>query len=271
MKRELILFVLAAFLVPVIAQAHNETTYLLSLPTSQTTGSQIVLFDVGHRYLDVNRHTTNVNISFGYGVTDWADVYAAYSFKNKDSVACAKVAMFNDIGEGGAFLSLALAAGFGYKDINEINNTVSMSYFDSTHVKSRYKLEKGDRSSFYVQPVLEKHFFSNRLSFGLVPCFAYNTNFYGLKSQQKYTVSCGVDAAFYFGDRFAVCGEIVPKLYGFGFRYMMFNAGMKYTGFRHTFALWMGNSSGYSPVEYAAGSAVLDPKICASFTREFDI
>jgi hypothetical protein len=271
MKREVILFAFAAFLISRFASAHNESTYLLSLPTTQTTGKRIVLFDVGHRYLDVNRHTTNVNILFGYGVTDWADIYAAYSFKNKDSVASGKVNILNDIDEGGSLLAMSLSAGFGYKDVNEINNTVSMSYFDSTRVKSRYKLKKGDRMSYYVQPVAEKHLFSNRFSLGLVPTFAYNTNFYGLKSSKKYTVSCGVDAAFYFGDRFAVSGELVPKVYGFGFRYMTFNAGLKYTGFRHTFALWVGNSSGYSPVEYAAGSAVLDPKICASFTREFDI
>jgi hypothetical protein len=76
---------------------------------------------------------------------------------------------------------------------------------------------------------------------------------------------------FFIFDRVAVCSEAITNLYGFAFKYMNYNAGLKYAGYRHTFAIWIGNSAGYSPVEYIAGNRVLTPKVSFVFTREFDI
>lgn len=128
-----------------------------------------------------------------------------------------------------------------------------------------------DRFSYFGQIIIEKHFFTNMISLGVVPTFAHNTNFYGFTSKSDSSFGSGGVISIYFLDRFALTGEAVVNLAGFAFKYMNYNAGIKYSGFRHTFALWIGNSSGYSPVEYIAGSAVQTPKICASFTREFDI
>jgi hypothetical protein len=253
------------------ANAHNEVVSTLVLPTSETTGKQIVLLDVGHRYLDVNRHTTNVNISFGYGITSGIDAYVGYSFKNKDTILSSKVNILNDLEDKGSILSLALVAGGGYKDINEINNSASLSYMDSKHVKSVHVLDKKDRISYFVQIPIEKHLYANRVWIGIVPTYAYNTNFYGIKSSKDYTFGTGIALTFFFTDHFAVCGETIMNINGFAFKYMNYNAGLKYAGYRHTFALWISNSSGYSPVEYVVGSAVKTPKICFSFSREFDI
>lgn len=250
--------------------ASNEVTNIMNLPTCQTTGSGIILFDVGHRYLDVNRHTTNINITFGYGFTDWLDIYTGYSFKNKDIVLSGKATVLNDFSSDAPF-SLALVVGGGYKDTNEINNSVSTSYADKDHAQSTTVLESKDRTSYFAQIVLQKHLFGNRWSIGLVPMYAYNTNFYGIESKDDYSAGTGISTEIYIFDRVALCGETVINIYGFAFKYANYNVGIKYAGYRHTFTIWVGNSPGYSPVEYMVGSNVNTPKISFDFTREFDL
>ncbi len=61
------------------------------------------------------------------------------------------------------------------------------------------------------------------------------------------------------------------NIFGFAFKYMNYNAGIKFAGYRHTFTLWIGNSAGYSPVEYVTGNNKMTPKFSFAFTREFDI
>ncbi len=250
--------------------ANNEVTYLLNLPACQTTGSEIFLLDVGHRYLDVNRHTTNINITLGYGLTSWLDAYAGFAFKNKDVVASAKATMLNDFTANASF-SFAFVLGGGYKDTNEINNSISLTYTDKGARKAKTVLDSKDRPSYFMQAVFQKHLFGNKFSIGLVPTYAYNTNFYGIKSSQDYSVGCGLFADIYILNRVALCVEAIANIYGFAFKYMNYNAGIKYAGYRHTFTLWIGNSAGYSPVEYIAGNNVKTPKISFAFTREFDL
>jgi hypothetical protein len=271
MKSKIIIMIVAMVLGIIInAHAANEVTNIMNLPTCQTTGSKIVLFDVGHRYLDVNRHTTNINITFGYGFTDWMDAYAGYSFKNKDIIASGKVTILNDFSSGG-LLSFAIVAGAGYKDTNQINNSVSTSYADKDHSKSTTVLDSKERASYFAQVVIQKHLFANRFSIGVVPMYAYNTNFYGVKSKDDYSAGAGFSTEIYIFEKVALCGETVINMSGFAFKYANYNAGIKYAGYRHTFTIWIGNSPGYSPVEYIVGSPVNTPKISFDFTREFDI
>ncbi|MCU0822136.1 MAG: DUF5777 family beta-barrel protein, partial [Spirochaetes bacterium] len=213
----------------------------------------IYIFDVGHRYFDPIKHTTNVSISLGYGVTDWLDIYAARSFKNMDSVGSVKVTMLKDFVPGGALFSLALYGGGGYKE-------------DSQNI-----LQKSDRGSGFGQLIIEKHMFSNRVSIGVVPTYAYNTNFYNFYNKYDSSAGCGGFMQIYITDRISICGEVTANLYGFGFKYMAYNGGLKYTGYRHTFSLWVGNCGGFSPVEYIVGSEEIKPKAGGAFTREFDL
>jgi hypothetical protein len=269
-KKIITLTVIMIFGIIIKAYAANEVTNIMNLPTCQTTGSKIVLFDVGHRYLDVNRLTTNINITIGFGFTDWLDAYAGYSFKNKDIIASGKVTLLNDFSSGSLF-SFAIVAGGGYKDTNQVNNAVSTSYADKDHGKSTTVLESNDRASFFVQAVIQKHMFGNRFSLGVVPMYANNTNFYGVKSKDDYSAGTGISTEIYIFNRVALCGEAVINISGFAFKFANYNAGIKYAGYRHTFTLWIGNSPGYSPVEYMVGSPENTPKISFDFTREFDI
>lgn len=252
------------------AFASNEITYLFNLPTCQTTGSNIILFDLGHRYLDVNRHTTNINMTLGYGITDWLDVYAGYSFKNKDIIASTKINILNDFSENDLF-SLGLYLGGGYKDTNQVNDAVSLTYADKNAREAKTIMKDSDRTSFFAQIILQEHFFSNRFSIGIVPTYANNTNFYGIEAKDDYSAGCGFLAEIFILDRVAICGEAVMNIYGFAFKYVSYNAGIKYAGYRHTFAVWAGNTPGYSPVEYVTGNNIATPKISFAFTREFDL
>ncbi len=132
-------------------------------------------------------------------------------------------------------------------------------------------LAADDRASFFGQMVLQKHLFSNRIALGVVPTYAYNTNFYGFASDYDYSVGIGVFLQVYVTDKISLCGEVIPNVYGFAFEYMTYNAGLRYAAYRHTFALWITNSGGYSPVEYAVGNIDLKPKVSFAFTREFDL
>jgi hypothetical protein len=269
MKR-FILCTFCFFLIAKSLYASNEVTYLMNLPTCQTTGNDLFLFDVGHRYLDVNRHTTNINITLGYGITNWLDIYTGFAFKNKDIVASVKANILNDLSSNAPF-SLALVLGGGYKDTNEVNNSISLTYADKDGRKAETVLDSKDRPSYFAQIVLQKHALKNRLSLGLVPTYAYNTNFYGIESKHDYSAGCGISAALYIFDRLALTGEVIMNVYGFAFKYMNYNVGIKYAGYRHTFTLWVGNCAGYSPVEYIVGNTVTTPKLSFAFTREFDL
>ena len=244
-----------------ILYANNEVTYIMDLPTCQTTGNNIILLDIGHRYFDVNRHTTNINISLGYGITGWLDAYAAYSFKNKDAMVSLKSTLMNDF-TADSFFSLALIAGGGYKDTNGMNNAVSLSYIDKDARDAVTVLDAKYRPSFFSQIVIQKHLFSNKFSIGLVPTYAYNTNFYGIENTDDYSAGLGAFMEIYIFDRVALIGESVMNYFGFAFKYATYNAGIKYAGYRHTFTLWIGNS---------AGNNVTTPKISFAFTREFDL
>lgn len=235
------------------ALAHGIINYIFNLPTAQTTGSRIILLDVGHRYFDPIRHTTNVNITLGYGITDSLDIYAGESFKNLDTAGGLKLNILDDSSNQPDAISLALHLGGGYK-------------FDTEKT-----LEPKVRPSFFIEPIIQKTLFKNRAGIGLVPIFAYNTNFYKIPSKYDYSIGAGMFIEIFIFDRIAVCAEAITNLYGFAFKYMNYNAGLKYAGYRHTFALWIGNSAGYSPVEYIAGNTVLSPRIGFTFTREFDI
>ena len=252
------------------ADAGNLVPYVFDLPTARTNGSGIFNLDIGHRYFDVNRHTTNINIAMSYGIIDPLDLTLAYSFRNKDIVTAIKLNALNDYSNTKPF-SLSLFCGAGYKDTNEVNNWFSLTAADSDGVEAVTTLQDSDRLSAFGQVIIQKHMFSNRLSLGLVPSFAYNTNFYQVDSREDWSAGTGVFAEIYFTDHAAVCGEIVMNLGGFAFKYMTYNAGLKYAGYRHTFSLWISNSNGYSPAEYMTGNEVLTPKISAAFTREFDL
>ncbi len=253
------------------ARASGLVPCIFNLPSYQTAGSGVVNLDVGHRYLDVNRHTTNINISLSCGVADWADLFAGYSFKNKDIVAGSKINLLDDHSADSDFISFSIMAGGGYKDTNGINNSLSLSSADKANVEARTTLDPKDRPSYFGQLIFQKHLFENRFSVGLVPTFAYNTNFYGIESRDDYSAGGGVFLQTYVTDRVSLCGEVVFNLFGFAFKYANYNAGIKYAGYRHTFSLWVGNSAGYSPVEYMAGSTVTTPKLGFAFTREFDL
>jgi len=243
--------------------------YVFNLPACQTGGDGIINLDVGHRYFDVNRHTTNVSIALSYGLFNPLDITAAYTFKNKDIIGAVKYNVFNDF-SGTDFIGLSLYGGAGYKDTNQVNNTFSMSSADDSNVESVTTLDSKDRFSYFGQVIIQKHLFNNRFSLGVVPSFAYNTNFYQIETKSDYSAGTGVMAELYFTDRIALCGELVINLGGFAFKYMNYNAGFKYAGYRHTFSLWVSNNNGYSPVEYMTGSDEMTPKLSAAFTREFD-
>ena len=243
---------LLMMILPSGLMASGAVNYLFNIQTCRTTGQGIILFDCGHRYFDPEKHTTNVNIGLGYGILERWDVYAARAFKNADTVLGTKVNLMNDY-SGDSLLSLAVHAGGGYKE--------------DTHDT----LKAADRPSFFVQPLVQKNLFTNRFTIGMAPTFAWGTDFYGVGSSYNYTFGCGFFTAFWFMDRVAVCGELIMNLYGFAFRYMNYSAGFKYAGYRHTFALWVGNSAGYSPVESVVGNKTLSPRAGFTFTREFDI
>ncbi len=243
---------LMLMIIPAGLMASGNVNYIFNMQTCQTAGKGIILFDCGHRYFDPEKHTTNVNIGLGYGIFDSWDVYAARAFKNADTVVGTKVNLLDDY-SGDSFLSLAFHAGGGYKE-------------------DRHKtLKAGERPSLFLQPVVQKNFFTSRFTIGMAPTFAYGTEFYGVDSKYNHSLGCGFFTAYWFMDRVALCGELIMNLYGFAFKYMNYSAGFKYAGYRHTFALWLGNSSGYSPVESIVGNKTLSPRLGFTFTREFDI
>jgi hypothetical protein len=250
---------------------YGVVNYIFNLPTSQTFGSRILMLDVGHRYLDVNKHSTNVNITLGYGITDYIDLNLGYSFNYKDIVASSKINLLDDYSADGDIISFSLLVGGGYKDTNEVNNSLSLSELEEEETKSVTVLEDKERSSFFAQTIFQKHLFKNRVSLGIVPTFAYNTNFYGFTSKDDYSLGSGIFIELYISDRISLNGETIMNLYGFAFEYMNYNAGFKYAGYRHTFSLWVGNCPGYSPVEYVVGNTELTPKLSFAFTREFDL
>lgn len=268
LKKMPIIFILAVFINN--AFASNEITNIFNLPTAQTTGSNIFLFDVGHRYLDVNRHTTNINMTIGYGFTDWFDIYAGFAFKNKDVLASTKINILNDFSMNNIF-SLALFLGGGYKDTAEVNNSVSLTYADKNALEAKTVIKDSDRPSYFGQIILEKHLLGNRWSIAIVPTYAGNTNFYGIKSKDDFSAGCGFSTEIFIFDRVAIAGETIINIYGFALKYANYNVGIKYAGYRHTFAIWIGNSAGYSPVEYIIGNSDTTPKISFNFTREFDM
>ncbi|PKL18715.1 MAG: hypothetical protein CVV49_04665 [Spirochaetae bacterium HGW-Spirochaetae-5] len=244
--------------------------YIFNLPTCQTAGSGMFNADVGHRYFDVNRHTTNINLALTYGIINPLDITAAYSFKNKDIIGAMKLNILNDYSESD-WISLSFYGGGGYKDANQVNNTFSISAADDSNVESITTLGSEDRTSYFGQMIIQKHMFSNRFSLGVVPSYAYNTNFYQIKSKSDYSSGLGFMTEIYFTDSFSICGEVVMNIGGFAFKYMNYNGGLKFAGYRHTFSLWVSNNNGYSPVEYMTGSEGLTPKLSAAFTREFDL
>lgn len=252
------------------AEAGNLVPYVFDLPTAQTNGSGIFNLDIGHRYFDVNRHTTNINIALSYGIFNPLDVMLAYSFMNKDITGALKFNILNDFSETD-ILSLSLYGGAGYKDTNEVNNWFSLTAADKDGVEAVTTLQDSDRFSYFTQVIIQKHLFSNHFSIGIVPSYAYNTNFYQYSTQSDWSAGAGLFTEIFFTDRTAFCGELVMNLGGFALKYMTYNAGFKYAGYRHTFSLWISNSNGYSPVEYMIGNDVLTPKISAAFTREFDL
>jgi len=244
--------------------------YVFNLPTCQTAGSGMFNADVGHRYFDVNRHTTNVNVALTYGIFNPLDITAAYSFKNKDALGAMKLNIFNDYSDSD-WIGLSLYGGAGYKDTNQVNNSFSISAADDSDVESVTTLDSDDRTSYFGQMIIQKHMFSNRFSLGLVPSYAYNTNFYQIQTESDYSAGLGIMTEIYVTDSLSICGEVVMNLGGFAFKYMNYNCGFKYAGYRHTFSLWVSNNNGYSPVEYMTGSEGLTPKVSAAFTREFDL
>ncbi len=271
MKNKILLPFLVLFLTNTINLfAAGSVPYLFNLPTFQTNGSRIFMLDVGHRYFDVNRHTTNINISLSYGIIDSLDVLLGFSFKNKDIVLNTKYNLLNDF-DSKDLLSLSFVAGGGFKDTNAINNSLSLSFADTEKIEAQSTLPMKDRPSFFTQVVIQKHFFSNRLFIGLVPSFAYNTNFFGVHSTYDFTFGTGFLAGFYIFDSVSICSEVTMNIFGFAFKYVNYNAGVKYAGYRHTFTLYIGNSAGYSPVEYLTGNNTWSPKVSFAFTREFDI
>jgi hypothetical protein len=258
-----------------ISQTHlyssQPAPYMFNLQNFTTAGSGIFILDVGHRYFDVNRHTTNVNISLIYGICNILDITTAYSFKNKDIVGAGKLNILDDFSQND-ILSISIYGGMGYKDTNQVNNSISLSYANKDQLKSKTTLDSKDRFSYFGQLIIQKHFFSNRVSLGLVPTYAYNTNFYQIETKiyKDYSVGAGFMAELLITDRTSIAGELIMNYAGFAFKYMNYNVGLKYSGYRHTFSLWLTNSYGYSPVEYITGNENLTPKISAAFTREFD-
>lgn len=252
------------------ADAGNLVPYIFDLPTAQTNGGGIFNLDIGHRYFDVNRHTTNINLALSYGIIDPLDITLAYSFRNKDIIGALKLNVLNDFSESDLF-SLSFNAGTGYKDTNEVNNWFSLTAAGSDGVEAVTTLQDSDRLSAFGQVIIQKHLFSNHFSLGLVPSFAWNTNFYQYDTKSDWSAGTGIFTEIFFTDHAAICGELVVNLGGFALKYMTYNAGIKYAGYRHTFSLWISNSNGYSPVEYMTGNDVLTPRMSAAFTREFDL
>lgn len=261
-------FIMTLFIYSVV-HASGVVPDVFDLQTCQTAGSGIFIVEVGHRYIDTNRHTTNVSLALTYGIFDPLDITAAYSFKNKDVIGSMKLNVFNDFTDS-HWIGLSLYGGAGYKDTNQVNNTVSLSAADDSNVEAVTTLESDDRFSCFGQAVIQKHLFSNRFSLGVVPSYAYNTNFYQISTNNDYSAGVGVMSEIYITDHLAISGEAIMNLAGFAFKYMTYNGGLKYAAYRHTFSLWVSNSNGYSPVEYMTGSENLTPKLSAAFTREFD-
>lgn len=236
-----------------VASGRGVVTDIINLPTSRTIGSGILVFENGHRYFDPILHTTNVNISLIYGAFDSFDLSLAHSFRNMDLMLKAKYSFLTDDIDEKTPVSLSLYAGVGYKiDVEDV-------------------LRQGDQTSFFIQPVVGKHILNNFMNFALVPVFAYNSNFYNINSEYDFTIGIGGYVQVYIFDRISICGEMVMNIFGFAFKYMYYSAGIKYAGYRHTFSLFISNSTGYSPVEYVAGSEVLEPRPGFAFTREFDL
>jgi len=235
------------------AYSRGAVPYIFHLPTAETYGKRILLFDVGHRYFDPVKHYTNVNISAGYGIIDSLDIDIGFSFKNNDLVYSLKYTPLRDDTDQNGALSVSIMAGGGYK------------------VDTEKLIPDSDQPSFFTGLIMQRHFFKNRMSIGLVPLFAWNTNFYEIESSYDFSLGLGSFVEVYFVDRFSVCAEVAMNFYGFAFKYMNYNVGFKYAGYRHTFSLWISNSSGYSPVEYLAGSTTLEPRVSFAATREFDL
>ena len=159
MQKRILFFMIIWAGVMRTAYPANEMVSVFNLPTARTTGDKILLLDVGHRYIDVNKHTTNINTTFGFGLADWADIYAGYAFKNKDIIGSAKINFMDDLNSDSAPFSFALAAGAGYKDTNQINNAVSMSYTGEHKTKAVTVLDNNDRGLCVLPDDIRKTFF----------------------------------------------------------------------------------------------------------------
>jgi len=253
MKSKILAFIISFFSITGILNAGGVEPYIFNLPKAETYGGGIIMLDVGHRYFDAEKHTTNVNVSLGYGIFNSLDINLAHAFKNDDFITSLKYSFLRDDTPADNPISMAIAAGAGYKPDRE------------DVIEDKYQ------PSYFFQILLQKHLFKNRFSLGVLPIFAYNTNFYGIESDYDFSSGAGFFAQVYFTDRFSLCGEVIMNVYGFAFKYMNYNAGIKYVGYRHTFSLWLSNNAGYSPVEYITGSITLEPRLSFAFTREFDI
>ncbi|HOW84053.1 MAG TPA: DUF5777 family beta-barrel protein, partial [Spirochaetota bacterium] len=97
------------------AYSRGAVPYIFHLPTAETYGKRILLFDVGHRYFDPVKHYTNVNISAGYGIIDSLDIDIGFSFKNNDLVYSLKYTPLRDDTDQNGALSVSIMAGGGYK------------------------------------------------------------------------------------------------------------------------------------------------------------
>lgn len=248
-----ITIIMAALISAQDAFARGAVNAVFNLPTCETYGTGIAQLDVGHRYFDPMIHTTNINIALGYGITDWIDITIARSFLNLDLVGTVKITPLKDFSTDPDIISVSFIGGYGYKQNPE-------------------NIIRGeDQPSYFAQAVIEKNLFGNRLSIGAVPTFADNTSFYNFDSRYDQSAGCGFFTQIYLFERISLCGDVTMNIYGFAFKYMNYNAGLKYAGYRHTFSLWAGNSAGYSPVEYCTGSETLKPKVSFAFTREFDV
>ncbi len=223
---------------------------ICNLPTYQTVDENILLFDVGHRYFNPHDHLTNVNITFGYGITSFWDVYVGVAYKYFDGGFKTKLNFFDDYKVRPDFLSLSFRSGFGYKNFEPVKDDYRMSGF--------------------AELIVQKHFLANRFTVGLVPTFAYNTPFL-YKSDDDYSFGTGVFGMFFLTDRISIVADGIMNVAGFGLKYMTHNIGFKYAGYMHTFTIYVGNSPGYSPVEYIIGNDEAKYNVSFIFTREFDI
>lgn len=254
--------------------AHGTVPYIFALPTTQTSGEDIITLDVSHRYLDVNRHTTNVTISVGYGISEWWDMTIGYAFKNKDGIIGTKFNLLDDtsLKSKTSIISLSINAGLCYKDVNLFNDLLSLTYINRKENTSASSLERRDRLSYFTQLIIQKNMINNKFFMGFTPIFADNTNFYEIKTDKKdYSIGYGAFIGFFVNDKISLDAEIVMNIYGFAYKKITYNTGIKYASYRHTFSIWIGNSYGYSPVEYITGNTDLYPKLGFAFTREFDL